>query len=430
MGPESFENSIQKKFENQTRKAPSGIWNNVENSLNADLVSVYAAQHSMYKWVSVAAVFIAVLLLGALAFPTSVIDENQTSSLTYNALLSQDWETDFLNSYGSSNSQPSYISFSPVIINTIAPKDEKTKSNLIYGEDDFVLASNVIPLKTKIETASVSNEIHPYHKAGVLGRTNSFSKNDSKVWAGVEAGAGSFNADFAGTGALSNSLNPAGLASAVGSGSFVNPTTNVAQNMEEGIATSIGLDFGLSIGKKWTLESGLAYTRMDNKGSASINVLDVYTIDNNDFFNGSEGIDDGTSIGANSREATIDVEKNYDHEVTLNNTVQFASIPLKAGYILVNNKLSLRLNAGLSANYLVEGNLSDPSKEILNSDDLNLYNEWSFDGIGGLELGYSIFNKFDLTVEPNYRHSITPISNSVNSPSRFVVQTGFRYTLN
>ena len=244
----------------------------------------------------------------------------------------------------------------------------------------------------------------------------------------MEAGAGTFNTNFSNPGAVANSLNPSALASAVGSGNFVNPTTNITEDMQQGIATTIGVDFGVQLGKKWTLESGLAYTNLDNSGTASINVLDVYTIENNNFIDRSGGIDsEGPSLS--SREATIEVRENFDHEVELNNNIQVASIPVKAGYFVVNKKFSLRLNAGLSANYLVDGSITDPSKEILNSNDLSLYNDWSFDGVGGLELGYSIFNKFNFTIEPNYRHSITPLSTAFNTPSRFVLQTGLRYTI-
>ncbi|WP_425390871.1 outer membrane beta-barrel protein [Ekhidna sp.] len=427
MGPESFENSIQKKFENQTIKAPERVWENIENALNAEFVAVYASQHSIYKWVSVAAVFIAVLLLGVLVFPINS-EVKQQSSNSYNALLENDW--DYSNYYYSSEAyEPVSFNFTPV---SISPEqEEKTGQfeNILTTEKSRILVLD--SRKLDLPQADVEAEIYPYYFAGVAYTKSkkASTKDNQKMWAGVEAGAGTFNADFAGSGVLSNSLKPAGLASAVGSGNFVNPTTNIQQEMEEGIATSIGIDFGVALGKRWTLESGLAYTSMDNRGSASINVLDVYTIDNQDLINENGGIDDGVQPGFSSREATIEIEENYDHQIDLNNNVQFASIPLKAGYFVLNKKISLRVNAGLSANYLVEGNLSDPTREILNSDELNLYNEWSFDGVGGFEFGYSLFDKFDLTVEPNYRHSITPISNSVNSPSRIIVQTGFRYTL-
>ncbi|WP_420318376.1 hypothetical protein [Ekhidna sp.] len=428
MGPESFENSIQKKFENQTLKAPKGVWENIENSLNADFVAAYASQHSMYKWMSVAAVFIAVLLLGVLVSPFNTKKASSTEELqTYNALLADDW--DYGNFYQPFVSHELItFTFTPVgNPSDIVGEQKEAPIKTLDFKDVLVLDYK----KSNLEQAKVESEIYPYYFAGVgYSKRNGSANNDSKLWAGIEAGAGNFNSDFSGSGVLSNSLKPSGLASAIGSGNFVNPTTNIQQDMEEGIATSIAVDFGMSLGKRWTLESGVAYTNMSNRGSASINVLDVYTIDNSDLINDNGGIDDGSQQGINSREATIEIEENYDHEIALNNNVQFASIPLKAGFFVLDKKLSLRLNAGLSANYLVGSNLSDPTKQILNSDELNLYNDWSFDGIGGFEVGYSLSNSFDLTIEPNYRHSITPISNSVNSPSRFLVQTGFRYTLN
>ena len=73
--------------------------------------------------------------------------------------------------------------------------------------------------------------------------------------------------------------------------------------------------------------------------------------------------------------------------------------------------------------------LSDPLGQIQSSEQENIYNEWSFDGLTGFELGYSIFDNFNLTLEPNYRRSITPLSKNLSNRSGFMVQTGFRYTI-
>lgn len=423
-----FEDSIQAKFEGQTVNAPEGIWNKIENSLNAELVSIYASQHLMYKWVSVAAVLVAVVLLGVLYFPSMILEKDQKEVASYNALLSSD--VDFNNYYSHDFSG---LGQGNLTFNTASQSTGSPQVNDIIDSEENNLRGKYMQIEIKrpgISLAHVANNIYRYRSSGSIPRRSDKEGVNKKVWAGVEAGAGNFNADFGGDGALVNSLNPSGLASAIGSGNFVNPTTSVSQNMNEAIATTIEIDFGVQMGKKWTLESGVAYTSVENSGTASINVLDVYTIDNSNFIDNSNG-SDGSLVtpGSSAREASFEVRENYDHEVSINNSVQFASIPVKAGYFLVNDKFSLRLNAGLSANYLVEGNVSDPSRQILNGDELNLYNEWSFDGIGGVEFGYSIFNKFDLTVEPNYRHAISPISNSATSPSRFLVQTGFRYTL-
>ncbi|NQZ77493.1 MAG: hypothetical protein HRT61_15530 [Ekhidna sp.] len=426
MKPESFEDKINNKFAGQHRPVPKGVWQGIESSLNADLVDVYSAEKVTYKWLAAAAVLLAAFMLGVVLNPFSAKVTSTEDSESFNALLTNSWEPYQQFKISNIQSDARSLSFQPVVV-----KSKTETVSEIYDESSMPsgLLFAISPKKRELALAEVDRKIYQYlsvdrtHKS-----TGEFSETDSRVWAGVEAGAGTFNADFAGSGALANSFNPAGLASAIGSDNFVNPTASIAQDMEEGVTTSLGIDFGMSIGKKWTLESGLAYTRMDNRGSASINVLDVYTIDNQEFISGAAP-NDITTNNLSAREATIQVENTYDHEVTLNNTMQFATIPVKAGYFLMDRRVSLRVNAGLSANYLMNGDLSDPSRQILNSDELNIYNDWSFDGIGGLEIGYSIFDKFDLTLEPNYRHSITPISNSVNSPSRFVIQTGLRYTL-
>ncbi|MEP1032855.1 outer membrane beta-barrel protein [Ekhidna sp.] len=426
MGPGKFEDSIREKFVGQTKKTPDSIWTNIENELNAELVSIYASQHLMYKWVSIAAVIIAVLLLGVIYSP-SFIKNSQEESASYNAFLSNDIDYNNYYTFHTKGYQSLDLSF-----DKMEPKP--SQSELIVVQDSKPQSSYEIKgverKRPELVASIESKDIYRYYQAGSgLSPRKSNESLGTKVWAGVEAGAGTFNSSFGKSGAVSNSLNPGALASALGSGNFVNPTTNITEDMDQGIATTIGVDFGVQLGKKWTLESGLAYTNMDNSGTASINVLDVYTIDNNDFIDSSNGISGEGSPSLASREATIEVRENFDHEVELNNNIQIASIPLKAGYFVVNKKFSLRLNAGLSANYLVDGSISDPTKQILNSNDLSLYNDWSFDGVGGLELGYSIFNKFNFTIEPNYRHSITPISDAINSPSRFVLQTGLRYTL-
>lgn len=428
MGPGKFEDSIRKKFEGQTKKTPSGIWTNIENELNADLVSIYASQNMMYKWVSIAAVIIAVLLLGVIYSP-SFVYENTEESASYNAFLSND--IDYNNYYSSYTAgyQPLDLSFEKVNSNSTTPE------TIIFYEEPSQPSYEIKGLERRrpeMYAYVSSKDIYRYRQAGsgLSRRSSTANDSDSRMWAGVEAGAGTFNTTFGESSAVASSLNPSALASAVGSGNFVNPTTNITENMGQGISTTIGVDFGVQLGNKWTLESGLAYTSMDNSGTASINVLDVYTIDNNDFVGSSTGLTRGESTPpTNSRQATIEVRENFDHELEINNNVQIASIPLKAGYFVVNKKFSLRLNAGLSANYLVDGSISDPSKEILNSNNVGLYNDWSFDGVGGVEIGYSIFNKFNFTLEPNYRHSIRPISDAVNTPSRFVLQTGLRYTL-
>ncbi len=432
MGRETFEDIIRDKFEGQTAKAPKSSWKSIKNSMNADLVDVYESRQSFYKWLSVAALFIAVLLLGVLLTTpfefNSVKNESNASEINegsfYNALLSNDLNYNDYYKVEFKDELSEELNFS------IMSKTSEKEPTFDYQmqEYDLVELDGKRPHPSLAETQI---SVYEYYTLGAFFSKETKQSTKSKLWAGIEAGAGTFENSLSGS-SLSSSLNPAGLANAIGSGNFVNPTTNISQDMEQALTQSIAIDLGVQLGKKWTIESGISYTNFDNNGIASISVLDVFTIDNSNFEGGNLISVDGDEVinpSTSSREATIEIERNYDHEVELNNSIQFASIPLKAGYFLVDKKFSLRLNAGLTANYLVQGSISDPTSQIVNSDNLGIYNDWSFDGIGGMELGYTIFDKFDFTVEPNYRYAITPLSNASNLASRFAIQTGLRYTL-
>lgn len=443
MAQDEFENSIREKFAGQTVKAPQNVWSGVDNALNAELVASYAAKNALYKRLAVAAMLTVALLLGVLYASTTFFRDDQSEYISYNALLSQGVDYGNYYSHTFSGLKPKKLSFEKIA--TSEKSEANSYKNVIVADTPFIETIDVSGVEVMfmnnkrpaIQMASSPTEIYPYHQggAGVVSFRKSLatSKSEPKTWAGIEAGAGTFDANMNNSGALVNSLNTSELASAIGSENFVNPTANIAQNMQEAVATTVGFDFGVQLNKKWTLESGIAYTNVDNRGVADINVSDRYTLANNfrDFSvvpssaNGNNFIRSGES----SRVTEVSMEKKYNHEVEIKNTVQFASIPLKAGYFVVDKKFSLRLNAGLAANYLVEGNITDASEQILNSKSEKLYNDWSFDGIGGLEFGYSLLKRVDFTLEPNYRYAITPINSSSSSPSRFVVQTGLRYTV-
>ena len=94
----------------------------------------------------------------------------------------------------------------------------------------------------------------------------------------------------------------------------------------------------------------------------------------------------------------------------------------------MDRRMSLRLNVGLAANYFMSSQIQGESN-VLNGSINDSFNSWSFDGLGGVEIGYSVFDRFDITLEPNYRQSITPLTDTDATTSRFLVQTGLRYKI-
>lgn len=430
MGPESFEERVSKKFEGKTVKAPKNIWSGVEGNLNTELIFSIKSTQAKYKWSAVAAVFIAINSLAfhfLPAFDVENTSEEVTTSSSYNALLSSNTDFSRFNTYQSTGFNSPTIMLYPVVIE----KKSETVQPTYAEPNDNQLAIEIVEVdgKRTIPTiADVEIDIYPYHQGIFIPSrsTNVSQSSKKKIWAGIEAGAGNFNSSIGGSNALGN-VNTQNLAAAVGTDAFVNPTTVVNPQLDNGVATTLGLDFGMKLGQRWSIESGVSYTNVDSRGSASINVLDIYTLDNGDFIGIVDELNDGTLPG--SRETSLEIQESYDHEVDLENSIQFTSIPLKAGYFIMDRKMSLRVNAGLSANYFMGSSTNDPNQGIIRSTQNDLFNTWSFDGIGGLELGYSIYDRFNFTIEPNYRYAITPMSNTTVSPSRFIVQTGLRYTL-
>lgn len=428
----SFEDSIKKAFEEKGIKAPHSAWSKVENSLNADFVFAYQSKQSRYKWIAAAAILIAVF---SLAFQYSPIYDSGSDGIqaysgeSYNALLEKN--TDYSTGLSFGNGYFSTTVFAPI---TNTGGNEVEQGIGLVREREYEIrairsnARQLASLSPSLEIATVDWDIYRYHQGGSYSSLSSArNQSEKKLWAGVEAGAGNFSSSLSSSNVFAGSINQSNLASAVGSDGFVNPSTRVNPDLNSGIATSVGVDLGMRLGNRWAFETGIAYTNVDSRGDATINVLDIYTVNNNREFFGTQNATD-LPIPSSSRETSFEVQDSYDHDVDLQSNLRFTSIPLKAGYFVMDRKMSLRLNVGFAANYFI-GSQVRAQNDVLNGSIDDSFNSWSFDGLGGVEIGYSIFDNFDLTFEPNYRQSITPITNSNSSESRFLVQTGLRYRI-
>ena len=429
MDQESFERSIKSKFENNQVATPKSVWSGVNNSLNEEAIIGFKSSQNKFRWIAGAATFLAFFSF-VLNFGYQNNDELSVSD-NFNALLP---------------SSPDHFRFPEPEVGIADRDDNKTTwSRILFIQPDKPNAkknfneamvqkkdtntSFEIPkinrLTPFVDRVPVSTEIDPYYVAQHRYENKDKNKNEfsgTSFWAGVEAGAGNFNPDFSGSDPISTTIDFATIADNLGQNEFINPRSSASQNdMGDGIVTSVGIDFGLKMGRRWTLESGVQYASVDNRSSASLSIVDARTIRSND-------IPAVPSLAGETTRKT-ELEARFEHTVNLENNLRFTSIPLKAGYFLMDRKVSLRLNAGIAANYFLGSSLSDPTGQLLGSSQVNTYNDWSFDGLTGFELGYSIVNNVNLTMEPTYRQSITPLSSSLNTGSGFMIQTGVRYTI-
>lgn len=426
MDQESFESLVKSKMDAGGVKPPKNVWSGISSSLNDQAITSLQTSHAKYKWVAAAAVIIATV---SVAFNIEFTKpEVRMTAGSYNALLPT--EADHFRFYEATNEPVKPVQSRALWSNILFVKEKEqpmiVANNVPSETENFIVPANEVEkISPSVLHADVADgSVSRYYVAQNRVSNSKTDKNNERTfWAGVEAGAGSFNPSFTGTDPISANVNFDALASSLGQGSFVNPSsTATQQGMNEGVATSLGLDFGMKMGKRWALESGIQYTNVQSQSNAVLNVIDSYVI------NVSQAAPGSPESGEAVNRTTV-VEENYDQSINLDNNIRFTSIPLMAGYYLVDNKLSLKLNAGLSANYFLASSLTDPTGQLSNADQTDVYNEWSFDGLTGFEFGYDISNNFNLTLEPNYRRSITPLSESLNTRSGFMIQTGLKYTI-
>lgn len=432
----AFEEIVGSKFKNSEIKPSAKVWEGIQGSLDVHLLKSYSRQNVFYKKLAVAAVLLAFLSLGVQVLVYSVDEFNQnTFSNSFNALIEGDFyqtssfskqRSNDLNAelhrakfiwlkesenYNRASKDDSYLSQASAIPNH-TQGSEKQEVNLLH------------PRNPKLDVASVNWDINTYQKPHLylLGRDK--NKTETKLWAGLSAGAGTYDSDF------SNGPLAVNYSSLINNRPQLNaPSASASQySVEDGTSISLGFDLGLKLSQRWSVESGIAYANLSNGGNAELNVLDILSVDNQELvdINSSKlSSRPQTQQPQSLTETEVEVGDSRD-DLSVINSFQLASVPLKAGYFLIDKKFVLKLNAGLAANYILGNQVSDPS-DIIDGMTDGTFNDWFFDGIGGVEMGYSISDRFNFTIEPNYRQSITPLSSSFASTSGFNLRTGIRY---
>lgn len=413
----NFEELIKAKFDQAKQRAPASIWKGIYATLNEQTVENYKSSLLRYKWLSIAAILAVFISLG---LHINVQFGNKTNQTSYNALLP--------------TSSDRFHFFEPVFEMVNPTKKFRARPTIIFTTPKkFSLGKQMADPVTHeefspIQELTIPSKRYPQPKLAVVPKQwkmNTYmvpqypsipsdkAPDKATFWAGLEAGAGHFNPSYSGVTPISAKADFETIANRLEQ-NLVNPSyTTVQDGMKNGTMTSMGVDLGLKIGKtnRWSLESGILYTSVNNTALVGLSITDTY--------------DDETTPGSRKTQITNNIEQS----VNLENQMRFTSIPLKAGYYVMDKKLSLRINAGFTANYFLNSRLTDPTGQLQNTTENHLYNTWSLDGLTGFEVGYYMLDYLSVTIEPNYIQSLTPLSQSLISRNGFIVQTGIQYTL-
>ena len=251
------------------------------------------------------------------------------------------------------------------------------------------------------------------------------------LWAGINFGGSSFNPNYeiinAGNMLSAGGLNQGFLTDQEGT------LTSLNENMLVGINRKIEVNLGMTIKDRFVLEGGLQYVQTELVQESNF-MVETISYPTSRPVQNSSVIAENTSKGVQKMQ-----EIAYTNtETELQNRIDFASVPLRAGFIFLDQRLSLRVNAGLVTNFYlgnIHRSLDDPTllAEFTTSDN-SLYRNISFSGQTGMSLGYRLLQNIDVTFEPNYTQSFQSITRSYvgfsSIPNGFGVMAGVRYNFN
>ena len=229
------------------------------------------------------------------------------------------------------------------------------------------------------------------------------------IWTSLGVGAGSFNPNTSSSVSVNQSLS---------SGNNQSPASANA-GPSAGSSYSVGVQVGGRITDRFVLQGGLSYLTQNASYTSTVVSMESATYraaSLNDFSNAQSVSYASTPYGVNSN-------------------LQFISLPVQAGYLLVDKDFSIQLNGGVSTDFFIVNTLT-PSVSGINKLTQNAgadspYRTVNFSGLAGTEFSYKFSNHYRIAVNPGLRYALNSIYKSdVNTevaPITFDVALRFRY---
>ena len=211
----------------------------------------------------------------------------------------------------------------------------------------------------------------------------------------------------------------------------VNPRSQ-EQNIRPQMSYAYGLNFGFKLSKKWILHSGLQYAK-NNTVSSTNSFLQP------DFNSNVRYAATPVTLNKLSNDGLSPEKLGFTQPVSqmieLNNNFEFASIPVKAGYIIVDKKLTWVVSTGVGTDIFLNNRQEDQQNQFVHvtikPGESSPYRHVYFNGLASSEVIYNFARNISFSLEPSFRIAINSFSKSdsyiTSLPQSFGVAAGFRY---
>ncbi len=245
---------------------------------------------------------------------------------------------------------------------------------------------------------------------GAGGKKNK-NAGEEKIWTSVGFAAGGYN----------------GQANApVQANAFALNSAVESQAEASGVAYSVNISMGTRITNRLVLQGGVSY--MNNSTSYTSN--QVVRSENMDFKPAT--ISDLRAAGSSLFDNNT-VIPTAPHSV--NNSMEFISIPVQAGYIIIDRKFGLQLNAGVATDFFIQNTIDAQGSGIQSTTQDrgadSPYRSTNFSGLMGTEFTYRLGDRYRVALNPGLRYPFSSIykkeTGIESTPLTFDVGLRFRY---
>ncbi len=460
MERQNFENSWKKAFENAGVEPSANVWTNIELDLERARGSKLKRKLVFFQLLAAASVIFA-MGVGVGVYVIGGRDLNPSNALSVSqpgGKVSGEPRSRTANDVRSGDQQQTISSAAKPHIEKNANKENKVDTfdnnqkvssveqyssseayNLQLIEDNSYrsVAGARIPLPGLVKVQPITvvikeekAEVDPVAlmMAKLAQREKELQEQDGEkkmnrsenLWTSVGVAAGSFSP-----------INVASGGSADQSSRTFALNSSIAKQEAKasGMSYSVGANMGTRLSDRWIVQGGVNY----------LTQIADYTAHNAVMTDASP-----TSF----RPASINELKKLNDEAipsdekvvstapySVNNNLRYLSIPMQAGYMVVNRGFGLQLNAGVSTDLFLqntvtaEGNNLDKSSSGNGSN--SPYRSFNFSGLMGTELSYKFSSHYRVSLNPGVRYPFSSIYRSgvdvKATPLSFDLGLRFRY---
>lgn len=250
----------------------------------------------------------------------------------------------------------------------------------------------------------------PAMPASFMAESHKEKKSGEDLWASVGASAGNYSPKA--------NFNSYAMASPASGAGYLSNSAAASNSYSQGSAYSVGLNLAKRVSNHWVVQGGLSYLNQSIGYTSNFATVSAG--------NKSAFVADYATRLQNA--STLTLTNPYE----INSVNQFVSLPVQAGYLLVDRKVGWQLNTGLATDIFLQNTLTDKSGQLdkysEGAGEDSPYRTLSWSALMSTELSYKVGTQYRVSLAPGLRYTMSPVLKSdVGSGNPIVWDIGFRF---